>query len=262
MPVIRYWASHCGVHPRPLTHTPRSSVPPFPLTMTCPTPLTDRHYPPPPVHSLVDTKVMGSTQPFRDLIPATSLGEMATCLDTHPFTMPQIGESRDSYVMDFECITSSLFEITLCRSGKFVLEKGIGEFWAKCGLLIRWRYGQPQWFRWTATPTNVKTSVVGGGGVTELTKKQKWKKKIIHDWVLSFTQIDFRALCYHRAALSWDAVYPAWDAANTRHKCTGACRICYGTHWGQTILSSSARSMANWEIKLGALDPHHRELEV
>ena len=44
------------------------------------------------VCSLVDTKVMGSTQPFRDLIPATNLAEMTTCLITHPFTMPEIGE--------------------------------------------------------------------------------------------------------------------------------------------------------------------------
>ncbi|KAF0289492.1 Poly(A)-specific ribonuclease PARN [Amphibalanus amphitrite] len=43
--------------------------------------------------NLVDTKVMGSTQPFRDLLPATSLGEMTTCLGTDPFTMPDIGES-------------------------------------------------------------------------------------------------------------------------------------------------------------------------
>ena len=31
---------------------------------------------------------------------------------------------------------------------------------------------------------------------------------------------------------------------------------------GQTILSSSARSVTNGEMKQGALDPHHRELQV
>ena len=37
---------------------------------------------------------------------------------------------------------------------------------------------------------------------------------------------------------------------------------CYGTHEGQTILSSSTRSVTNGEMKQGALDPHHRGLEV
>ncbi|XP_037093747.1 poly(A)-specific ribonuclease PARN-like, partial [Pollicipes pollicipes] len=46
--------------------------------------------------SLVDTKVMGSTQPFRDLIPSTTLGEMVVCLGTHPFTTPTVVAAEGS----------------------------------------------------------------------------------------------------------------------------------------------------------------------
>ncbi|XP_037093748.1 poly(A)-specific ribonuclease PARN-like, partial [Pollicipes pollicipes] len=46
--------------------------------------------------SLVDTKVMGSTQPFRDLIPSTTLGEMVVCLGTHPFTAPTVVAAEGS----------------------------------------------------------------------------------------------------------------------------------------------------------------------
>ncbi|XP_043203131.1 poly(A)-specific ribonuclease PARN-like [Amphibalanus amphitrite] len=52
--------------------------------------------------TLVDTKVMGSTQPFRDLLPATSLGEMTTCLGTHPFTMPNIVAAEGSSGREYD----------------------------------------------------------------------------------------------------------------------------------------------------------------
>jgi len=45
---------------------------------------------------LVDTKVMASTAPFRDLVPSTGLGHLATCLAVHPFSMPTIVAAEGS----------------------------------------------------------------------------------------------------------------------------------------------------------------------
>ena len=42
----------------------------------------------------------------------------------------------------------------------------------------------------------------------------------------------------------------------SNYLCAGTVR-CYCAHQGRTIVSSSACSMANWEMNRGAIDPHH-----